>query len=95
MHLPYFFAATSSEAELLGRYLVVAPAQRSDRASVERAQQAAARVTADGLTVRHLAAFVADDTTVYHLYEGPSAAAVQRAATLAELSVERVVSPLA
>lgn len=60
--------------------------------SADRAMRAAAALTAEGVAVRFVrATYLPDEETCFHLFEGPSAGAVGRAAERAALRGVRVV----
>ena len=99
MDIPYFFRSAPFESDGLGNYLVEVSAPQQGEATLthaaQRARAAAEKVTTEGVPVRHLSSFVVpSDETSFHVFEGRSAAAVPRAAELADLHVERVVEAL-
>lgn len=60
-----------------------------------RAREAAATLTRGGMSVRHVRSWlIPADEMFLHFFEAPSAEAVGRVATIAELEVERVVETI-
>jgi hypothetical protein len=75
---------------------VYAPSSASHPELVARLRSAAAELTAEGLPVRHLrSVLVPGDEVSFHLLEGPSPEAVERASVRAEIEFDRLVKAIA
>jgi hypothetical protein len=79
------------------RYLVELylprPGAGGRRASAARARSAAKALTREGTPVRYVRSiFIPEDETYFHLFEGPSEAAVRQASERAGMSPTRIVA---
>jgi hypothetical protein len=65
--------------------------RRARSRMIRRARAAAAALTRDGETARHLRAIhVPDDATCFHLFDAPSADVVERIVAVAGLTATRI-----
>jgi hypothetical protein len=63
--------------------------------TVDRVRSAARAVSVQGTPVRHLRSiFIPDDESCFHLFEGPSAEAIEEVSRHAELEYDRIVEVL-
>lgn len=81
------------------RYLVecyVANERRDELSGAETRARAAARAMArDGIAIRYIrSTFIPEDDTCFHVFEGPSAAAVDEATRRADISYDRIVEAI-